>query len=167
MKLQERGSSFLRNLKKTQTDHKGTFKNWSFLAGISFASLMLQYDTLNIKLGGPVGQFMSPFFRNFLTPAKRQKKPSPINQKKATGNKLTGAPFCPIPYPPPLLPPPLSNNIIPITRELVFFLTLRHNARGGRCHSVGEIGINFSPAKFVRDKTHDSVKVCACTHNPH
>ena len=67
---------------------------------------------------------------------------------------MGGSAFRPWPSP----PPPWSNNIIPLTRESVFFSTLPHNARGVRCSSVGKIGIIFAPPVFVSDKN---------IHGPH
>jgi hypothetical protein len=85
---------------------------------------------------------------------------SASTHKKPVGNELTGAPFHRNTlFPPPLLPPPSSNNPIHLTRELVFFSTLRHNAHGGRCRSVGKIGINLAPAEFVGDKKHKGAKL--------
>jgi len=45
-----------------------------------------------------------------------------------------------------------TNNIIPFTRESVFFSTPRHYARRGGCRSIGKIGLIFAPAVFVSDK---------------
>ena len=94
-----------------------------------------------------------PIFIFFETAKLPEKIGSASTHKKPAGDELTGAPFHRNTLSPPhLLPPPSSNNLIPLTRESVFFLTLRHNARGGRCRSVGKIGVIFAPVVFVSDK---------------
>jgi hypothetical protein len=102
-----------------------------------------------------------PIFPFFFEPAKLHGNiASASTHKKTAGDELTGAPFHRNTlFPPRLLPPPSSNNPIPLTRESVFFLTLRHNARGGRCRSVGKIDINLAPAEFVHDKKDEGAKL--------
>ena len=93
----------------------------------------------------------------FLSPGKYQKKSFAVsranNNKKQADHGLTGGSAFDHDLFPPPLPPPLDQTIsFSFTRESVFVSTLRHNARGVRCDSVGEIGMIFAPVVFVSDK---------------